>query len=134
MTQADVSVPRVSKAAFWTGWIFTILPVLLLAFSGSMKLMQPPQMADSFKHLGWPPEYALGLGIVELSCAVIFLFPPTSVLGAILVTGYLGGAIATHVRIGELPNMAVPIGLGVLAWLGLYLRDPRIRALAPLRR
>jgi DoxX-like family len=134
MSQPSISKARASKAAFWAGWILTILPVLALCFSASIKFMNPPQAADQFKHLGWPLEYALGLGIVELACAVLYLIPPTSVLGAILVTGYLGGALATHVRLGEFPNMAAPIVLSILAWLGLYLRDPRLRALAPLRR
>jgi hypothetical protein len=97
-----------------------------------MKLVHPPQLAEGFKTLGWPEEYALGLGILEIACAVVYLIPQTSVLGAILMTGYLGGAIATHVRVGQF-GVIPQIGLGVLVWLGLYLRDPRLRALVPIR-
>src|SRR5262245_22074682 len=112
----------ISKAAFWTGWILSALPVLMLGFSAVLKLLNPPDVREMFGTLGWPEQYTLALGILELGCAAVYLIPRTSVLGAVLVTGYMGGAIATHVRIGEL--MVLPqIGLGVLAWLGLYLRD-----------
>ena len=122
----------VSKAALWTGWIMSALPVLMLGFSAVLKLLNPPDVREMFGTLGWPEHYTLALGILELGCAVVYIIPRTSFLGAILVTGYMGGAIATHVRIGEL--MVLPqIGLGVLAWLGLYLRDPRLRALIPFR-
>jgi len=122
----------VSKTALWTGWILSALPVLMLGFSAVLKLVNPPDVRDMFETLGWPEQYTFGLAILELSCAAVYVIPRTSVLGAILMTGYLGGAIATHVRIGEL--MVVPqVALGVLAWLGLYLRDPRLRALIPLR-
>lgn len=132
MTQADLVVPRVSKTALWTGWILSALPVLALLLSGGMKLVHPPQLAEGFKTLGWPEEYAFGLGILEIACAVVYVIPQTSVLGAILMTGYLGGAIATHVRVGQF-GIIPQIGLGVLVWLGLYLRDPRLRALVPIR-
>jgi hypothetical protein len=132
MTQPDLVAPRVSKPALWGGWILSALPVLALLLSGSMKLVHPPNLAEGFKTLGWPEEYALGLGILEIACAVVYLIPQTSVLGAILMTGYLGGAIATHVRVGQF-GVIPQIGLGVLVWLGLYLRDPRLRALVPLR-
>jgi hypothetical protein len=132
MTQEFPPQSSVSKAALWTGWIMSALPVLMLGFSAVLKLLNPPDVRDMFATLGWPEQYTLGLGLLELGCAAVYVIPRTSVLGAILVTGYLGGAIATHVRIGEL--MVVPqVALGVLAWLGLYLRDPRLRALIPLR-
>ena len=122
----------VSKTALWTGWIMSAVPVLMLGFSAVLKLVNPPDVRDMFATLGWPEQYTFGLAILELGCAAVYVVPRTSVLGAILMTGYLGGAIATHVRIGEL--MVVPqVALGVLAWLGLYLRDPRLRALIPLR-
>jgi len=132
MTQNDPVAPRVSKTAQWAGWILSVLPVLALFLSGVMKLVHPPQLAEGFKSLGWPEEYALGLGILEIACAIVYVMPQTSVLGAILMTGYLGGAIATHVRIGQF-GIVPQIGLGVLVWLGLYLRDPRLRALVPFR-
>jgi hypothetical protein len=134
MTQPDLVALRVSKSALWAGWILSALPALALLTSGAMKLVHPPDLAEGFKTLGWPEEYALGLGILEIACAVVYLIPQTSVLGAILMTGYLGGAIATHVRVGQFASgIILQVGLGVLVWLGLYLRDPRVRALVPLR-
>ena len=125
--------PTISIPAklLWTGRILTALPVLLLAFSATMKFLQPRGMAGGFMHLGIPLAHATGLGIVELACTVIYLIPRTSILGAILLTGYLGGATATHVRVGD-PYFAT-ILLGVLIWGALFLREPRLRALIPLR-
>jgi len=122
----------VSKAALITGWIMCILPCLLLIFSAVMKLAHPPQLDEGFAHMGVPISHALGLGLLELSCTVIYLIPRTAVLGAILLTGYMGGAIQTHIRIGDgiIPHVII----GILLWGGLYLRDPRLRILIPLRR
>ncbi len=124
--------PRPSRNTFWAGWVLSVLPALLLMFSASMKFVMPQSAVEGFTHLGWPEHLALPLGILEMTCALVFLVPRTAVLGAILVAGYMGGAIATHVRIGE-PFFA-QAGVGLVAWLGLYLREPRLRALAPLRR
>ncbi|MDI1335195.1 MAG: DoxX family protein [Lacunisphaera sp.] len=121
----------VSKAARWTGRILSTIPVLMLLFSGAMKFIPSPQLNEGFAHLGWPIGRAPVLAILELGCAIIYLIPRTSVLGAILLTGYMGGAIATHVRIGEAVYLHVVFG--VMLWGGLYLRDPRLRALIPLR-
>jgi DoxX-like family len=104
----------------------------MLLFSGVMKLAKPAAVVEEFTRLGWPESLILGLGILEIACAVVYAIPRTAVLGAVLLTGYLGGAVATHVRIGD-PYFGPLIG-GVLVWLGLYLRDPRLRALIPLRR
>jgi len=131
MESADQPVP-VSKKMFWAGWIMSAPPVLLLLFSASMKVLKLPAAMDGFAHLGYPEHVALPLGIVELTCTVLYLIPRTSILGAILLTGYLGGATATHLRIGEPFHMAIL--LGMLVWGGLYLRDERLRALIPLRR
>ena len=130
MESADQPVP-VSKKMFWAGWIMSAPPVLLLLFSASMKVLKLPAAMDGFAHLGYPEYVALPLGIVELTCTVLYLIPRTSILGAILLTGYLGGATATHLRIGEPFHMAIL--LGMLVWGGLYLRDERLRALIPLR-
>jgi hypothetical protein len=108
------------------------LPVLLLLFSGVMKLLKPAAVVEGFMHLGYPESLSLGIGIAELTSVVIYVIPRTSVLGAILLTGYLGGATASHVRIGEPFFMAIV--MGVLVWGGLYLRDDRLRALLPLRK
>lgn len=123
--------PVVSKAALWTGHIMSVLPCLMLLFSAGMKLAHPPQLDDGFKHLGIPVTQAFGLGVLELACTIIYLVPRTSVLGAILLTGYLGGAIQSHLRVGD-PYYTQVI-LGVLLWGGLWLRDPRLRALLPLK-
>jgi hypothetical protein len=96
-----------------------------------MKLVKPAPVVEGFVRLGYPESLALGIGIVELVCVVLYVIPRTSVLGAILLTGYLGGATATHLRIGE-PFFA-PIVLGVMVWGGLFFRDARLRALLPLR-
>jgi hypothetical protein len=116
------------------GWILTLLPSAALVMSAVFKFLKPPAFMDGFKHLGWNEDAALGLGILDLVCAVIYLFPRTAVFGAILITGYFGGAVATHVRVGDSVGQAAPpIVLGVLAWLGLLLRDKRLRALLPFR-
>jgi len=97
-----------------------------------MKLMKPPAVEEGFVHLGYPMSLALGLGILEIACAVIYVIPRTSILGAILLTAYLGGATATQVRVGD--AFLGPVIAGVLVWGGLFLRDQRLRALIPLRR
>jgi hypothetical protein len=116
----------------WAGRIISALPIPLLVFSGIMKLVKPAPVAEGFVHLGYPESLALGIGILELLCTALYVIPRTSVLGAILLTGYLGGATATQVRIGE--AFYAPVILGVLIWGGLYLRDARLHALLPWRR
>jgi hypothetical protein len=107
-----------SKHMLWVSYITSTLPVLMLLFSGIMKLVKPPSVTEGFAHLGYDESVALGLGVVEL-------------LATLLLTGYLGGATATHLRIGEPFHMAIL--LGVFVWGGLYLRDERLRLLIPLR-
>lgn len=128
-TQPDYA--RVSKAALWAGRIISAPPVLMLLFSAAVKLAKPPALEEGFAHLGWPVHLALALGILEIVITICYLIPQTAVLGAILITGYLGGAIATHVRIEE--AFVSPALLGVAVWLGLFLRAPRLRRLIPLR-
>jgi hypothetical protein len=107
--------------------IFVNLPV--------MKLVKPAHVVEGTVRLGYPESVILPLGIVLIACTVVYLIPRTSILGAILLTGYLGGAVATHVRVGEgLFPVSFPILLGVLLWGGLYMRDDRLCALIPLRR
>lgn len=121
------------KALTWAGWILTGLLGLMLTFSAVMKLMNVPSVSTELVgRLGYPGNTVVALGIVELGCVVLFLIPRTAVLGAILLAGYLGGATATHVRAGD-PFIGPVIG-GMLVWLALYLRDPRIRELVPLSR
>jgi DoxX-like family len=116
----------------WAGRVVSALPVLMLAMSASMKLAHPPKVVDMFvQHLGYSESALLPLALVELACMLLYLVPRTRVLGAVLLTGYFGGAIATHLRVGD--PFFVPLLLGILVWVGLYLRDPRVRALATLR-
>ena len=121
-----------SRAMIWTGRVISALPVLGLLFSAAMKFLKPPEVIEGFTKLGYPEILALGLGILEVACTILYMIPQTAVLGAILLTGYLGGATATHVRVGD--SFVAPVIVGVLVWLGLFLRDHRLRALLPLRR
>jgi hypothetical protein len=122
----------VSKKARWAGIIISALPALMLLFSGVMKLAKADPVVTEFSRLGYPEGVILGIGIVELACIVIYLIPRASVLGAILATGYLGGAVASHVRVGDpFSNLIGPILFGVMLWGGIYLRDERMRALIP---
>lgn len=120
----------VSKTARWIGWILTVLPCLLLIMSAVMKFTKPPAVVEGFAHFGIAPGLINGLGVLELACAIIYLIPRTAVLGAILVTGYLGGAIMTNLRVGQ-PYIAI-VAMGIAIWGGLYLRDVRVRNLIPL--
>lgn len=130
----DATVP-VSKKMIWAGRIMSTLPVLMLLMSGVMKFVmhfaKPPEMVEQFSKFGYSESVLLPLGVVELVCTLLYIIPRTSVLGAILLTGYLGGATATHVRVAD--SFIAPIILGVLIWGGLFLRDARIRAIVPLR-
>jgi DoxX-like family len=121
-----------SKWMVWTGCVVSAIPVLMLLFSGGWKLMKPDSLMTEFDRLGYGQNLILVIGVLEVACTVIYLIPRTAVLGAILLTGYLGGATATHVRIGD-PSFFAPVIVGVLVWLGLYLRDSRLRVLLPLK-
>lgn len=122
----------VSKRVLWTGRVISILVALLFVFSAAMKLKGGPQLEEGLKHLELGRVPMVPLGILELACAVVYLIPATSVLGAILLTGYLGGTILTAWRVGD--PVFVQIALGILVWLGLWLREERLRALIPLRK
>jgi len=130
MASATQTAP-VSKKMLWAGRIVSAPPVLMLLFSAVMKFTNAPALAEGFAHLGYDTRLALGLGILELTCTLIYVVPRTSVLGAILLTGYLGGATATHLRVGD--PFYLPVILGVFVWGGLFLREGRLRALIPLR-
>ena len=131
--QPNIQTTTVSKGALWGGRIMSWLPALFLVVDGVMKLFKPAPVVEATVKLGYPENVILPLGIVLTICTVLYLIPRTAVLGAILLTGYLGGAVATHVRVGEgaFP-VSLPIIFGVLLWGGLYLRDNRIRRLIPL--
>ena len=135
-SNSDAQPAPFSKGRLWTGRIMSALPALFLLVDAVGKLMKPAAVVEGTVQLGYPESVLLGLGIVLLACTVLYVIPRTAVLGAILLTGYLGGAIATHVRVGSplFSHILFPVYLAVLIWGGLYLRDERLRALIPLRR
>jgi hypothetical protein len=130
----ESSVPRrTPKAMLWAGRIVSAIPVLMMGVLGAVMLVKPPaNAAENMAKYGYPASVSQTLLVVEIACVVVYVIPQTAVLGAILLTGYLGGAVATHVRVGE--PFLFPVAFGVLVWLGLFLRDARVRALVPLRR
>src|SRR5581483_1304773 len=130
MTTPTDSAP-ISKGALWTGYIMSALPVLMLVMSAVTKFLKPKPVVDGFNQMGWSLDLATPLGIVELVCTVLYLIPRTSVLGAILITGYLGGATAATLRSGQ--SFIPPVVLGILVWGGLFMRDRRIRAMIPVK-
>lgn len=118
----------VSTKRIWTGRVISALPVLLLAFSAIGKLSKADAVIQGMAHYGYPEHLIVAIGIIELLVALIYAIPRTAFLGAVLVTGYMGGATATNVRLGD-PSYVATVLLGVLAWVGLYLRDRRLHAL-----
>ena len=125
----------VSKKVLWTGRVMSILVVLFLLFDAILKLMRLAPAVEGTARLGYPVSVVFPLGIVLLACTVLYAIPRTSVLGAILVTAYLGGAVATNVRVSNplFGYILFPVYVALLLWGGLYLRDERLRALIPLR-
>ncbi len=130
---AGIETSGSSKAMLWTGRVISALVMGLLTFSGVMKLMKPEGVLTGFEEFGYPESLISIIGIVELACVVVYLLPQTAVLGAILITGYLGGATATHARVED-PMFVGGVIVGILTWAGIYLRDARVRQLIPLRR
>ena len=115
----------------WVGRVISVLVSLVFAMSAFMKLKGGAEVMQGMAHLGLPESLIMPLAILEISCVVIYLIPATSVLGAILLTGYIGGAICTHLRVGD--PFFIQIALGIFVWLGLYLRENRLKGLIPLR-
>jgi hypothetical protein len=133
--QSETQTTPVSKKALWAGRIISALPILFLLIDGIMKLFKPALVVEATVQLGYPETIIIPLGIVLTACTVLYLIPRTAVLGAILLTGYLGGAVATHVRLGQgIFPATFPVIMGVLVWGGLWLRDNSVRSLIPLRR
>ena len=122
----------ISRGRNRAGWAVTILVSLAFLFSGAMKLKGGPELDKGIEMMQLRPAMTLPLAILELTCIAIYLIPPTSVLGAVLMTGYIGGAMLTHWRIGD--PFVTHIVLGLLVWLGIYLREPRLADLLPVRR
>ena len=124
-----------TRSALWAGRILSGLAVLFLAFDAVGKLAKPTPVVAGTLQLGYPESVIVPLGLIQVACLVAYLVPRTTVLGAVLWTGYLGGAVATHVRVGSplLTHTLFPIYVAIFLWLGLWLRDGRLRAVLPLR-
>jgi DoxX-like protein len=124
------------STTIWIGRVLSALAILFLLFDATVKLLQLQVAVEGTTQLGYPAGVVFGIGVVEIVCLALYVIPQTSVLGAILFTGYLGGAIATHVRIGSplFTHVLFPIYVAVLLWGGLYAREDRLRFLIPIRR
>jgi hypothetical protein len=124
-----------SKKSLWAGRIASGLVVAFLLFDAVIHLMKPAPVVEAFAKLGFPLRLAVPLGIIELVCILLYMVPRTSILGAILLTGYLGGAIAIQLPTGNslFGEVLFPVYIGVILWGGIYLRDERLRTLIPLR-
>jgi hypothetical protein len=127
---ADIQIASVSKVALWSGRVISYLAAVFLLWDGIMKLFKPDFVVEATVKLGYAETVIIPLGIVLIFCTSLYLIPRTTVLGAILLTGYLGGAVASHLRAGD-PTFTIffPVMFGALIWGGLYLRDLRLRAL-----
>jgi hypothetical protein len=127
LVSTALNAAPVSKKLVWTGRVMTGLIAAFLLLDGAIKLVPIEAVVEACRHLGYPAELARGLGVLLVASTVLHLIPRTQVLGALLLTAYLGGATATHVRIGD--PFWFPVVLGVVLWAALYLRSPRLRAL-----
>ncbi len=134
MSSATLAKP-VAASHPLAGRVLSALPVLFLSFDSVIKLFRIDPVLRSFAQLGYPVELSVAIGLIELACLVLYLVPRTSILGAILLTGYLGGAVATHTRVGSplFTHILFPIYVALLLWGGLFLRERRLKALLPLR-
>jgi len=133
--QSDTRIPPISTKRLWAGRIISVLPALLLLLDAVMKFIKPAPVVQETVRLGYAESAIIPIGIVLLVCTVLYLIPRTAVLGAILLTGYLGGAVSTHVRMAEgWFAIVFPVVFGAILWLGLYLRDDRLRSLIPVRK
>ena len=135
MTAISHAAP-VSRTGRIAGYVLSGIAVLFLAFDTAIKLAQATPAVEGTAQLGYPASSVLGIGIIECVCLILYLVPRTSVLGAVLFTGYLGGAIATHVRLANplFTHILFPVYVAALLWGGLYLREDRLRALLPVRK
>jgi len=131
----ESGTPRgaVSKTMLWTGRIMSAVPALLTLLGAVMKIMKVPAVIEGFASHGLGANLIVPVGILEVVCVVVYVIPRTAVLGAILMTGLLGAATLTNLRVGD-PTYPMPVVLGMMVWGGLYLRDVRLRVLIPLRK
>ena len=134
--QAISQSASVSKTRRWASYVLSALPVLFLLFDAGAKIAKAPFVIEGTVKVGYPESSIVGMGYTLLVCAILYVIPQTSVLGAILLTAYLGGAVATHVRISDplFSHVLFPVYFGVMLWGGLYLREQRLRALVPFRK
>jgi DoxX-like family len=132
--QSATQTASVSRKRLWAGRVISGIVILFLLFDAIVKLMKVAPVLEASARLGYPPSLAVGIGALLLACVIVYLIPRTSVLGAVLLTGYLGGATAAQVRIGApLFETLFPVIFGVLVWAGVFLREDRLRTLIPLR-
>ncbi len=122
----------ISSASLWTGRIFSVLVFLFMLFDGGIKVLRMAPAVEGTARLGYPTSLVLPIGLVALVCTFLYAIPRTSILGAVLLTGYLGGATATQVRVQD-PWFFFPVAIGVMVWVGPFLMDERLRVLIPLR-
>lgn len=125
-----------AKKMIWAGRVLSGIVILFMVFDGVIHMMKIPPVVDAFVRLGWPIGLAMTLAIIELVCVAMYAYPRTSILGAILLTGYLGGAVSTHLRVGSslFGETLFPVYIGILMWGGLYGTEARLRALIPFSR
>lgn len=136
MSTVSVQGQQASVLKRWLpliGWLFSLAAVAVLLMSARWKLTGTPFYVKEWGRIGWDPAMLPRIAIVQLTCVVLYLTPPTAVLGVVLLTGYLGGAVSQYARLGEPYPLMVPLTTALLAWFGLWLREPRLRSLLPLR-
>jgi hypothetical protein len=136
MSSVSVQGQQASVLKRWLpliGWLFSLAAVAILLMSARWKLTGTPFYVKEWSRIGWDPAMLPRIAIVQLTCVVLYLTPPTAVLGVVLLTGYLGGAISQYARLGEPYPLMVPLTTALLAWFGLWLREPRLRSLLPIR-
>lgn len=137
MNTVPVQIHEATPPNRWvvlTGWLFSAGAILILLMSARWKLTSAPWYVKEWGRIGWDASALTRIGLIQLACVALYVTPPTAVLGAVLLTGYLGGAISQYTRIGEPTPVMVPLGTALLAWAGLYLREERLRSLLPIRR
>ena len=133
--ESNINQAVASKKRPWAGYIISALPVLFLLVDGTMKLFKPEIVIKATTDLGYPESTIVPIGITLVACTILYIIPQTAIFGAILLTGYLGGAVATNVRVGTplFTHILFPVYVACFLWVGLYLRESRLRALVPLR-
>jgi DoxX-like family len=124
---------RQKRWLVWAGWVVSLWPVFVVGMSAHWKLTRNPAYVKEFARIGWPVARLNLLAFLQLGSATLFLIPQTAVLGCVLLTGYLGGAVAAYTRIGDAYPIVVPLSTSMIAWLGIWLRDARLRQLLPIR-